>query len=227
MPEIRNAPADFAAIAHTFGSVRGIARHYGTGPRQAHRWLADCGVSLGTQTSDVPADLAQMAKAKGIEALQRHYGVGRSRMNRWLKVTGVTPILVTKPLAKLPADFTEVAPTLSKTKLAAHYQTSFKTVTRWLRETGVQTAIYVPTQPVGRGNVRPSRGNGRANLVTLRTKSMFDEAADTLRRERFVVHRCDERGVYAEKGDLWRVGWSIHTPDELLQRAHRYLKRAA
>lgn len=71
-------------------------------------------------------------------------------------------------------------------------------------------------------------GHARNQLTRdLRYISMFDEAADALRRERFVVFRCDDRGRADQKGEFWRLGNTLLTPDELLQRAEKYRRKVA
>jgi hypothetical protein len=116
-----------------------------------------------------------------------------------------------------------------------HYRVHHGCMNRWIEETGIEPKVFVPCYPEPKP--RPSRARQAKNLGQMggglvirhdnRVKSMFDHAADTLRAERWVVHRCNERGAYAEKGELWRVGNVVLTPDELLQRADRYRKVAA
>lgn len=170
-----------------------------------------------------PEDLAQLAKTMTKRQLRLRYGVSGTRINLWLDMAGVTAASsnqATRQVRPRPADFTTIAPSKTKTGLMAHYTATAPVIQRWLDESGVSASRYVPS-----GNSRIGKAHSLPAFV--KVKSFYDEAADTLRRERFVVYRCDERGRYAERSDLWRVGNRVLTGDELLERAARYEVRAA
>lgn len=224
---LRPAPSDLDSIAARYSSVRDIAKHYGTGPRQATRWLKEYGLARGIM-QPAPDDLAEMAKIMGVRALSRHYDVGEKIVRRWLNEGGITPYFGTRPRRPMPDDFMEVAPTLTLNGICTHYKAGKGAAMRWVEEAGITPAAPVQSIPkCSGGNVRPSRGTGASNVVKIRTTSIHDEAADELRRNRWQVNRCDEKGLYAENGKLWRVGTVICTPDELLARAERCRRRAA
>ncbi len=66
-----------------------------------------------------------------------------------------------------------------------------------------------------------------SNLLRIRASSIYDEAAGVIQRERFAVYRCEDNGKANPNGKFWRVGNVVLTPDELLERAERYRRRAA
>lgn len=187
-----------------------------------------------------PHDLREMAKAMNKTMLRQHYGIGEDRLETWLRETGVVPA---KGLCirrrHLPDDFAEIAPSMSQMALSKLYKVDWTTIKRWKEEAGVET---MDPNELRRRNLRrePQQNNrlpshsfvfkGSSAIPVVRDSRLFtlyDQAADELRRNRWAVHRCDDRGRYCEKGKLWRVGNVICTPDELLQRAARYRNRAA
>lgn len=185
-----------------------------------------------------PDDLAENAKSMNKIMLRRHYGVGEVQMNKWLIAAGVDAQKNLSPRRRiLPLDFADMAPTMSQAALARHYKVDWTTIKRWKAEAGVETMC--PNE-MRRQNLQlmkndrlPSHSfvhKGSAAIPMLRDMrpdTIHDRAADELRRNRWAVHRCDERGRYAEKGKLWRVGNVICTPDELLMRADKCRSRAA
>lgn len=170
-----------------------------------------------------PEDFAKKAPTMSIERLVKHYRTSRIAVRRWLAETGA-PCLSVNNVSNIerpvPDDFAQVAPTMTFTALRRHYQTGEAVVRRWIKQSGVSAKRHVPRW---NGGYKLPHGH----FVEMRNYSAFDEAADILRRERFPVNRCDERGRYEQAGDFWRVGWSVLTPDELLERADRYRRRAA
>lgn len=230
----RPVPADFAEVAARLGQPSLIRAHYKCGPSAFYRWLDETGVKVACRNTyrHAPKDFALIAARMTGKELRAHYGINQAMMTRWIKETGIKPFRL-PPINRLPVpdDFAAIAPTMHKGALLRHYGVAqHETIDRWIRESGVKPAafvpVYAPKQP-GKGNLRPSRGNGKSNVATLRVKSLYDEAADELRRNRWQVNRCDEKGVYAEGGRFWRVGTVICTPDELLARAERAARKAA
>lgn len=232
-------PADFREVAATMGR-RALAKHYGVSEETIYRWYAEIGgnprVHLLQQGLPVPPDFARLAPTMTIIALQNHYEVGHRSVTRWIEQTGVKVDTVgnrnwhKKPV---PEDFRDVAPTMTHRQLRAHYATGLATLARWIRETGVRT-LYADTPNLAGAKASRSarpfffRGHGAApRSADLRTITMFDQAADVLRAERFVVYRCDQRGRADQKGEFWRLGNTLLTPDELLIRAAKYRKVAA
>lgn len=185
----------------------------------------------------MPADFPQVAPHLRFNALLDRYKAGASAVYRWLKEAGVECQHGQK-LRPVPADFAEQCAELTKVQLQAHYRAHSDCVRRWLTEAGLSAKSYVaPARPekcraaLPKSSPRPQILNqmGQRNLVLrdARIKSIWDEAADTLRAERWTVFRSNERGAYCEKGQHWRVGNVVITPDELLLRAERVRRKAA
>lgn len=234
MSEKKPAPADLAEMVAKLSGKKALLAHYNVGQKALYRWVSEAGLTLNDGRSaprDVkhaPQDFTAMAPAMSKEQLRDHYGIGCKVLKRWIAETGAKPRIGPQVRRVLPEGFARVAPTLTFTELQAHYSVSKGVVSRWLQETGTSPlrTIAAPAKQAGKGNIRPSRGNGRSNLVQFRAPSDHDFAADELRRF-CPVSRCDERGVYAQGGNFWRVGNVICTPDELLARAERVRRKAA
>lgn len=236
----RPMPADFAEVAHRLERRTGeIQTHYKAGQATVYRWFAEAGIPLlGSNRRPVPNDFAQVAPTLCLSALSKHYQTSDMVVRRWCKNTGINPARATNRGGKAPrpapADFARVAPTMSINALSAHYKINARGIKRWIEETGVASKPYIASPPKPRerrvSNPGAMSKMGRVNgskLAPIRVKSIYDEAADVLRRERFLVNRCNERGGYDPQGKFWRVGWSTCTPDELLVRAARYERVAA
>ncbi len=173
----------------------------------------------------MPQDFTQVMTAMPRHDLAAHYKASYSTIQRWIGETGQDvsfrkgiPARNRRPV---PDDWAERAPAMTKHALKLHYGAGDTVIDRWAAETGVSPKVYVASGVLGRMGRRH-----RANLAVTQSKSLYDEAADELRRERFPVNRCNEKGLFDPQGDLWRVGWSILTADELLIRAAKY-RRAA
>lgn len=178
----------------------------------------------------VPADFAEKAATMCAMKLADHYRCGRLTMNRWIAETGIQPAAPVR-FRPVPADFATLAPNMTKVDLARHYGCARETVRRWLKESGVQSLVFdrvpPPVNPPRRlGNVVPTRGKSGL-FHGVKVSSIYDEAAATLQRERWVVYRSDEDGKANGSGRFWRMGNLVVTPDELLRRAARYERRAA
>ncbi len=156
-------------------------------------------------------------------ALERHYDRSPRVIRRWLKLTGIkaaaSPRHVAVPKRPAPIDFAEFANGKERSVLAAHYRASWGTINRWLDETSVE-AVVRPTGTREKLKIVPAP-------LPRATALQFDVAADTLRRNRWVVYRCDDRGKFCEQGNFWRVGNVVCDESELLHRAARYEALAA
>lgn len=225
----RSIPDDFAD--HAKLGNKALQRKYNAGKKTIIRWLRELVTGNARHSMNIPpAGFADMAKSLNKTMLQKHYGVGERRINNWLDAAGIVSVSPQYPVRRLlPADFAEIAPTMIQAELTRHYKADWTTVKRWCAEADVAPAVYVFVQPP-----QPKRSNfafrGHAQTLRhadLRVITMYDEAADVLRRERFKVFRCDARGRANPKGDFWRSGNTLLTPDELLQRARKYRKDAA
>lgn len=225
-------PEDFASFAWTM-SVDQLRKKYVAGQTSVQRWRRELGGEPQVDLSIPPADFKARASRWTIAMLRRHYGVGETRIRTWLRITGAEAQKYTAPVRRtVPADFAEVAATTSQTAMIQHYRADVRTIKRWFEETGVTPLVFdnhAPKGPRAKGpSVMVFRGHAQRPFHRdLRQITMYDEAADILRRERFIVYRCDERGRYAEKGDHWRIGNTLVTPDDLLRRADRYRERVA
>lgn len=232
-PENRVMPADFPANALVMSQAT-LRTVYNVGQVVLERWHRENGGNPRAVIRAAPEDFAEIAATKTIYRLQKHYEVGERMIKRWMRETGITPTRKTGRIPHnrrpMPEDFREVAPHRTHRALCDYYKCSRGKIIDWLKEAGVATAGYTPVERTARPAPRPFIFRGHSKTLhhaDLRTITMFDQAADELRRERFVVYRCNERGRYDEKGDFWRLGNTLLTPDELLKRADKYRKAAA
>lgn len=99
-------------------------------------------------------------------------------------------------------------------QLKTHYKLGYNVIARIVRENNLTPAKYV----------KPDEERAKPNNETRRSSIVYDIAANTLRRERFLVNPCTQYGKYSVNGKFWRVGRNILTPDELLEKAARYDK---
>lgn len=193
-----------------------------------------------------PADFEQFAATMTIDALHKLYVTGRRQIRRWLAEVGMKPAAATASGGRIgrpvPEDFAKVAPTMSQNALSVHYGVDFKVIRRWAERSGVSPLVCnrgpKPGTPrpkqraekpskIGRHRTFGQLGAPNAHAIAPTSKTSFDLAADTLRRERFTVYRSNERGVFDLKGEYWRCGFSVLTGDELLARAAKYERSAA
>lgn len=221
-------PPEFPAHAWAAG-VAPLGRQFGVAVSTILRWRESCGPDPRVDLSAPPADFIEKVKTLRRYALAQHYQVSERRIGLWAKKCGIGiskhgPTRAGRRIA--PDDLAEMAELMTKTQLMAHYAADYPIVVRWLGEAGIEAVKRAPVMP-SRQPVT-FRNNPRALIHRdIRQTDMYDDAADVIRRERFAVYRCNERGAYDPKGASWRVGISILTPDELLQRADKYRRRAA
>ena len=178
------------------------------------------------QLRPVPADFLQVAPGKPQNWLKQHYRTSLKCVVRWQKETGVERCNGGPPPPKarrpVPDDFAEIARTRYFNDLIKHYRTGQNVVRRWIKESGVQ-----PGKKLAANLLERAGQPWVSKLTDMRQKTIYDDAADELRRNRWIVYRCTHKGVYSKKGDYWRVGNIVCTPDELLQRADRARRKAA
>jgi hypothetical protein len=220
----RPLPDDFATVA-TGRSKEWACQHYKAGNDTVSRWFEEAGLKAqfkGPKCRPMPDDFAAVFPTlKNQFEVCAHYGATEKVVRRWMNEAGLKPHQVQD--RPVPDDFAHVAPSMSKTQLGDRYKVSHDVINRWLRLSGVKAMER--TRVAHRSSrLVPTRGTGRPNLTITRAASIYDIAANELRRFG-PVFRCDDRGIYRQAGDYWRMGWSILTPDELLERAAR--KRAA
>ena len=238
MPKpLRPVPADFAAFMQAKPSIVAACQHYRTGETVVHRWIEETGArhkrTKGFVGRPVPDDFAEKAKVCPRVKLEQIYGVGHNVIRRWCKIAGVAPLSCVRPV---PDDFAERAATSLKQQMRVHYNVGHDTIQRWLDEAGIEALQYNrPRREKGPrvgSSPRPEPLRSQLKPYTPtqareRHRDRFDMAADDLRRNRWVVYRCDDRGRADLKGKFWRAGNTILTPDELLARAGRYQRAAA
>jgi hypothetical protein len=172
-----------------------------------------------------PPDFVKIEASMSRAELAKHYHASNRVILRWAEESGCGrrkqgPSIPVN-LRQVPEGFAELAPTKTKTQLGEIYKASHLIVNRWLAEAGVKAATARPNIISQMGRVRSP------GIAQIRTTSLYDDAADTLRRERFMVNRCDLIGKFSLSGRYWRVGNSLLTGDQLLARAARYQRRAA
>lgn len=174
----------------------------------------------------IPDDFLIFAPEKPQHILMKHYKASYKTISKWQKETGVAkcppPPPPPAPRRPIPNCFADRVRNSFFNDLVTYYKTSENTIRRWLKETGLKP-----------GRTRLSRGLDKAGrpfvarIATFASKSIYDEAADTLRKERWIVYRCTHKGVYAKSGNHWRIGNLVITSEELIERAERIRRRAA
>lgn len=175
-----------------------------------------------------PDDFSAMAATMTRRALCAHYRTSNRTILRWFFEKQVPrKVPVSHNRRPIPDDFATIAPTMTHNALSGHYGCMRETVSRWMQESGIACLPFDRTKP---RFVPGTRHNvlrlPHGHLAQTRVTSLYDDAADVLRRERFPVNRCNDKGVFDFAGKYWRVGWSIISPEELLQRAAKYRKAA-
>lgn len=177
---------------------------------------------MPAQRRPVPLDLREIARVKTATQLRDHYRVRGDTLTRWLRDGGIEPMNARKTshnARDMPHDFATVAQSMTKQALARHYGVKWcGTVNRWLREAGVFAKAHVP-----RENRLSWMGRIRPAIAAPRQDDEYDEAANALRRERYYVNRCNADGKFDIAGKFWRVGRTVLTPGELLEKAGRFL----
>lgn len=239
MRHIRPMPDDFREMQAKLGFVMHLAKHYGAGQTTVDRWMKEAGLKAPRQIKyPVPADFAEQVKVKHVLGLSRHYNVNAKVVRRWLADTELKASdgrgAANACYRAAPADFADVAPTMTATALRKRYIATWTTIQRWAQETGAHPMVYVPVPPKAKTKApqAPRRGMVHAmglssNIAASKMHTIHDLAADTLRRERFPVYRCDERGRADIAGKFWRVGMTVLDDDGLLAKAARYERKAA
>lgn len=191
----------------------------------------------------MPDDFLEKAPHLHISAAIRHWKAGLRAVNRWYAEAGLRPANFDyharrpRPTVPAPDDFAQLAPTLTLRELMHHYRRGTKVIARWCKESGVS---YRPTdrceimrrvqatrkrsskpfqrrQPISRAR-RIVYNGPKSKPLPERDWSIHGQAADHL-RPIAPVYRCSKRGGFDPKGDHYRFGNAVLTPDELLRRA--------
>lgn len=237
----RPPPADFAEVVAQIETANKLAKHYRCGHETVVRWLTEAGlkaVKVYTRGAPPPDDFTEMAPKNSKAALCRYYSCSFDVINRWLSETGAKHGDRPKGYAKtvlrpIPDDFAEACKVHTRTSLRKVYRAAGETIERWIAESGIKPVdTRIALQRAAMAQRFAANGGtsrmGRAHHVQLtdKVRSMYDEAADLLRKYG-PVNRCDENGKYQQAGDYWRVGWNVITGDELLERANAKRSKAA
>jgi hypothetical protein len=233
----RPVPDDFKKTVALLETTNMLAKHYKAGWETINRWLTESGLranKIYTRGSPPPDDFVKIAPQHSKAGLCRYYGCSFDVINRWLSETGAKhggrPKGYTKTgLRPIPDDWAVVCPRTSKTALRRCYAASGETIDRWIRESGIQPlSTSEAHRQAGAKSITTTSRMGRVHVVHLtdRVRSMYDDAANVLRKYG-PVNRCDVNGKYQQNGEYWRVGWSILTGDELIERANAKRSKAA
>lgn len=178
---------------------------------------------MGQTKRPMPADFREVAPTMPIYKLQKHYSAKREVVIRWRDECGLERYkFVPHNRRPVPTDFAEMASWMHRARLIQHYACNDEILRRWIEESGVYPAPWV--SPAKRKKGQPGRiihfKQTGPSLASIRTWDAADEAANKL--QKFCpVHRCDENGVANIVGKFWRVGWSVLTDAELIERANR------
>jgi len=118
----------------------------------------------------------------------------------------------------IPDDFAQMARGMTRAELQRHYGVKWSgTIERWLKDVGVE-----PKQYIAKANPIHAMGRPKPSFQVSKQKDDYEVAADTLRRQRFLVNRCNQDGSYNLTGKYWRVGRNVITASELIEKAARY-----
>lgn len=184
----------------------------------------------------MPDDFPANAAVMNIYTLVRHYRTADKVIKRWCAECGVTPPsrLCGRPV---PDNFAALCADHTIVEIMRMFDVDRKVVRRWASETGIEPKIFdrskqappPPRQrPANHGTKLGVMGGGGLKLDhNNRPRSIWDDAADILRAERWIVYRCNEKGQADPKGRYWRMGQLVLEPDDLLRRADRYRRRCA
>lgn len=240
------APADFAENAARQG-LGALRERYGRDTSTINRWAAETGVrpiksTGGRPARSIPDDFPKMAAEMSNLELMAHYACGSEMLYRWRRETGVKR----RDRAIIPDDFAEVWKSKGVTALAAHYGRNHSTISTWIKKLGLsrprgrtltqqaRKAAALPKPQVEFTRTPPPKrfvkpDAFRTTAVDRVQRDMTDagRAADTLRRDRWTVFRCDEKGRATPEGKMWLCGRVLCTDVELIERAERAARRMA
>lgn len=180
----------------------------------------------------MPDGFVSMAKAKNTYQLVLHYRTSEKTVKRWADEAGIV-ISCGRTGHPLPEHWGQLCAENTIVDLQRRFNVDRKVIRRWIAETGIEPVPFIRKGLVP-ANRKPKSerafkvmGSPHKAIINTRPRSIWDDAADVLRAERWVVYRSDEKGAANPKGMYWRMGNVILTPDDLLMRAERYRRRAA
>lgn len=152
----------------------------------------------------MPADFVQHMNTT-YDDLMARYNVSENVVRRWIAETGL-PRRTKSPAnaaRSAPVGFRTAALHMSMDDLCERYGVGSGMITRWKREQGI---------PLSTDRVVTNATFERARIDT----SLAERAADYLRRDRWVVTRRNERGLYDPAGTHWLCGTRLRAADDLI-----------
>lgn len=188
-------------------------------------------VAQGKSASEIAAILGR-TKSSVI------HNVNHKKLGPWLRKPGKTP----RDLSIIPPNFALFWQTKTQKQLGRHYAVSNMAIAHWVRALGLKRPVkeqppkYPPVAsrrsargaPCKTKNVSGVPGHKYAPFsVGFRDASAPGQAADTLRRDGWKVHRCNAAGIYDPAGSMWQCGRLLITTEELIERADRLMRKAA
>lgn len=179
---------------------------------------------------EIPADFDRVAKEKSTYQLVKLYRTSEKVIRRWASERGIT--LLKTSVRPVPENWGTLCASHTAAELTRLLQADIKVIKRWVALTEIEPVPYdrkTMQAPPPRKSKHSFKvmGSPHKAIINTRPRSIWDDAADVLRSERWIVYRCDEKGSANPKGMYWRMGNVILTPDDLLMRADRYRRRAA
>lgn len=180
----------------------------------------------------MPDSFVSFARGKNCYQLVQHYRTSEKVVRRWADEVGIS-LSNGRNGHPVPDKWEELAAVNTIVDLQRMFNVDRKVIKRWMVETEIEPVpfnrkgiIPVNRKPKSERAFKVM-GSPHKAIINTRPRSIWDDAADVLRAERWVVYRSDEKGAANPKGMYWRMGNVILTPDDLLMRADRYRMRAA
>jgi len=179
----------------------------------------------------MPDSFVSFARGKNCYQLVQHYRTSEKVVRRWADEVGIS-LSNGRNGHPVPDKWEELAAVNTIVDLQRMFNVDRKVIKRWMAETEIEPVpfnrkgiIPVNRKPKSERAFKVM-GSPHKAIINTRPRSIWDDAADVLRRF-FPVYRCDEKGRADLKGRYWRVGMVILTPDDLLARADKYRRRVA
>mgnify|MGYP003500746558 FL=1 len=201
-----------------------LCKHYLVHKDVISHWRKLSGYVCQYQTALVmPPEFAALADKMSLAALAARFKIGKITAAKWRKKLGIN-IAPCKPFVA-PEGFVEFMAGHILAEAAAHYGASQDSIYRYCKRHNIPFARKPNT--FQQKPFAGSWGKAKAAPLNQRSYGIHDEAVDLLRRYRWTVYRCDERGRQKDNGTLFRVGNVVCDGDELLVRADKYRRAVA
>lgn len=170
--------------------------------------------------------------AAGHTAAEIAKAIGRSRSGvigmAFRRNFGPWKTVLDKP-RPVPNDFAKQWEGSRHKELAKFYGCSLAMVARWVKASGLTRTRLAEQQLPRKPRLVSTRVHGHKPVMSeiYRDMSPAGFAADTLRRDRWVVFRCNADGRQSQGGKFWKCGRVLCTDAELIERAARVERRMA